>query len=52
VPPGSIGYFFNQTAPSAPASQDPGAAAAHPTGPWYGQLWSSLQAADKPRSAP
>jgi len=52
VPPGSIGYFFNHTASSAPASQDPGAATAHPTGPWYGQLWSSLQAADKPRSAP
>jgi cell division protein FtsB len=52
VPPGSTSYFFNRSTPSAPASQDPGTAATHPTGPWYGQLWSSVQAADKPQAAP
>jgi cell division protein FtsB len=31
------------------ASTDPDAGTAKATGPWYGQLWSSVQAADKPR---
>jgi cell division protein FtsB len=52
VPPGSTSYFVNHAAPSAPASQGPGTAATHPGGPWYGQLWSSVQAADKPQPAP
>jgi cell division protein FtsB len=52
VPPGSSAYFTNRAAPSAPASQDPGTTATQATGPWYGQLWSSVQAADKPRPAP
>jgi cell division protein FtsB len=52
VPPGATPYFLGPAAPSASASSDPGTAAAHPTGPWYGQLWSSMQAADKPRPAP
>ena len=38
-------------APTAPATADPDAGRARDTGPWYGQLWSSVQAADKPRRA-
>jgi hypothetical protein len=52
VPPGATPYFTNHATPTAPANPDPGNAAAHPTGPWYGQLWSSVQAADKPQPAP
>jgi hypothetical protein len=41
VPPGD---------PDAPT--DPQAGQAINTGPWYGKLWSSVQAADKPGTAP
>jgi cell division protein FtsB len=41
VPPGD---------PDAPT--DPHAGQAINTGPWYGKLWSSVQAADKPGTAP
>ena len=35
-----------------PAAADPQRGRATDTGPWYGKLWSSVQAADKPGSAP
>lgn len=52
VKPGDTVYFVSRAAPTAPAASDPDAGRARDTGPWYGQLWSSLQAADKPRPAP
>jgi cell division protein FtsB len=52
VRPGSTVYFVGRAAPSATASADPDTGRARATGPWYGQLWSSVQAADKPRPAP
>jgi hypothetical protein len=52
VPPGSTAYFVTQAAPSQAAGTDPDAGRARDTGPWYGQLWSSVQAADKPRRSP
>jgi cell division protein FtsB len=52
VKPGDTVYFVSRAAPSASTAADPDAGRARSTGPWYGQLWSSLQAADKPRSAP
>jgi cell division protein FtsB len=52
VPPGSTVYFVSRAAPTATASVDPDTGRARATGPWYGQLWSSLRAADKPRPAP
>jgi hypothetical protein len=52
VPPGSTAYFVSQAAPTQPATSDPDAGRARDTGPWYGQLWSSVQAADKPRRSP
>ena len=38
--------------PADPAAADPHAGQAVATGPWYGKMWSSVQAADKPGSAP
>jgi cell division protein FtsB len=52
VKPGSTAISVSHADPSAPADTDPDAGRARDTGPWYGQLWSSLQAADKPRPAP
>jgi hypothetical protein len=52
VPPGSTAYFVSQTPSTAPTDSDPDAGRARDTGPWYGQLWSSVQAADKPRRSP
>ena len=52
VKPGDTVYFVTRAAPTASATPDPDAGRARSTGPWYGQLWSSLQAADKPRPAP
>jgi cell division protein FtsB len=51
VPPGSVAYTLVGPASAAPAG-DPDTGRAKDTGPWYGQLWSSVQAADKPRVAP
>ena len=50
VKPGDVAYLIiDAGAPSTPSS-DPDAGRAKDTGPWYGQLWSSVQAADKPRA--
>jgi hypothetical protein len=50
VPPGSVAYLpVDPQQPNQP-SGDPDAGRAKDTGPWYGQLWSSVQAADKPRA--
>ncbi len=53
VLPGDVAYLV--TDPSVAAQNpggDPDAGKAKDTGPWYGQLWSSVQAADKPRTGP
>jgi cell division protein FtsB len=53
VLPGDVVYLV--TDPSVADQNlggDPDAGKAKDTGPWYGQLWSSLQAADKPRTGP
>ncbi len=52
VKPGDVAYLPLDTNTAAPASTDPDAGRARDTGPWYGQLWSSVQAADKPRPLP
>jgi cell division protein FtsB len=50
VKPGETVYLpYDPTKPAA-AQTDPDAGHAKDTGPWYGQLWSSVQAADKPRN--
>ena len=51
VLPGDRVYL---TGPPANANQadDPNAGQAADTGPWYGKMWSSVQAADKPGSRP
>ncbi|MGI8681985.1 MAG: FtsB family cell division protein [Mycobacteriales bacterium] len=47
VLPGETGYLV-LLPPSAPASTSPlDAAAAYSTGPWYGRLWSSVEAAGR-----
>jgi cell division protein FtsB len=53
VLPGDRAYVI--TDPKAAAQNpgaDPNAGKATSTGPWYGKLWSSVQAADKPGSGP
>jgi cell division protein FtsB len=52
VKPGDVVYLPVDAASPAPVSTDPDAGRAKNTGPWYGKLWSSLQAADKPRGRP
>jgi hypothetical protein len=53
VPPGSVAYaIVDQPGAANSATIDPNTGRAKDTGPWYGQLWSSVQAADKPRVAP
>jgi len=45
--------FVTGPLPSTPdPAADPDAGRASNTGPWYGKLWSSVQAADKPGTAP
>jgi hypothetical protein len=53
VLPGDRAYVI--TDPKAAAKNpgaDPEAGKATTTGPWYGKLWSSLRAADKPGTGP
>jgi cell division protein FtsB len=53
VLPGDRAYVI--TDPHAAAQNpgaDPNAGKAKNTGPWYGKLWSSVQAADKPGTGP
>jgi hypothetical protein len=53
VLPGDRAYVI--TDPRAAATNpgaDPDAGKARDTGPWYGKLWSSVQAADKPGTGP
>jgi cell division protein FtsB len=53
VLPGDRAYII--TDPQAAAKNpgaDPNAGKAKNTGPWYEQLWSSVQAADKPGTGP
>ena len=46
--PGEVLYVVVDTEhPAAPPGPDAGRV--KNTGPWYGQLWSSIRAADKPR---
>ncbi|MEN3306614.1 MAG: hypothetical protein V7603_2816 [Micromonosporaceae bacterium] len=52
VKPGDVAYLpLDVNAPAQPGT-DPDRGRARNTGPWYGQLWSSVQAADKPRARP
>jgi len=45
--------FVTGPLPSTPdPAADPDAGRASNTGPWYGKLWSSVRAADKPGTAP
>jgi hypothetical protein len=48
VKPGDTAYIVSGNGAPAPGG-DPNAGRAADTGPWYGQLWSSVRAADKPR---
>jgi cell division protein FtsB len=50
VKPGDVAYLPLDTDSSRPPGTDPDAGRARNTGPWYGQLWSSVQAADRPRA--
>ncbi|GIH12107.1 FtsB family cell division protein [Rugosimonospora africana] len=50
--PGDTVFMVSRPGSTASTSTDPNAGKAKNTGPWYGQLWSSVQAADKPRTAP
>ncbi|WP_345635580.1 FtsB family cell division protein, partial [Rugosimonospora acidiphila] len=50
--PGDTVYIVSRSGSTTPTSTDPDAGKAKNTGPWYSQLWSSVQAADKPRTAP
>jgi cell division protein FtsB len=50
--PGAKTFKYPWPGASTPAPTDPGAAQAKDPGPWYGELWSSVQAADKPQTAP
>jgi cell division protein FtsB len=52
VMPGDTVFIVSRPGSTTPTSTDPNAGKAKNTGPWYGQLWSSVQAADKPRTAP
>jgi cell division protein FtsB len=49
VKPGDTAYLPLDAAAAPASGTGPGAGRAAATGAWYGQLWSSLQAADKPR---
>ncbi|HKS98558.1 MAG TPA: septum formation initiator family protein, partial [Rugosimonospora sp.] len=50
VKPGDVAYLIIDAGAPATPSSDPDAGRAKNTGPWYAQLWSSVQAADKPRT--
>ena len=52
VKPGDMVYLPVDSSAPAAATTDPDAGRARDTGPWYSKLWSSVQAADKPRSQP
>ena len=46
VKPGEVAYIIVEDPPATPAPAGVGKAV--DTGPWYGQLWSTIQAADDP----
>jgi cell division protein FtsB len=46
VRPGEVAYVIVEEPPATPPPTDTGRAA--DTGPWYGQMWSTIQAADDP----
>jgi hypothetical protein len=48
VKPGDTVYIVTGGG-AADGNADPNAGKATNTGPWFGQLWSSVRAADKPR---
>jgi cell division protein FtsB len=50
VKPGDIAYLIIDPGAAPASGTDPDAGRAKNTGPWYAQLWSSVQAADKPRA--
>ncbi len=50
--PGDIVYIVSRSGSTGSTSTDPNAGKVKSSGPWYGQLWSSVRAADKPRTAP
>jgi len=52
VLPGDRAIVTGPAPGTAGAAGDPQAGQAADTGPWYGKLWSSVQAADKPGSRP
>jgi cell division protein FtsB len=52
VLPGDKAYVTGPAAGAADPPADPNAGQAINTGPWYDKLWSSVQAADKPGTAP
>jgi cell division protein FtsB len=49
VKPGEVAYIIDDPTATPPPDGNPDAGRAKDTGPWYTQLWSSVQAADKPR---
>ncbi|MBO0869905.1 MAG: septum formation initiator family protein [Micromonosporaceae bacterium] len=49
VKPGEVAYVITDPTAPPPPGSDPDAGRAKDTGPWYAQLWSSVQAADNPR---
>jgi len=52
VLPGDKAFVTGPAAGTMDPAADPNAGQAINTGPWYGKLWSSVQAADKPGTAP
>jgi cell division protein FtsB len=52
VLPGDKAFVTGPAAGPPDPAADPNAGQAINTGPWYGKLWSSVQAADKPGTAP
>ncbi len=52
VLPGDRAYVTGPGPSTPDPAADPNAGQAINTGPWYGKLWSSVQAADKPGTAP
>ncbi len=52
VLPGDKAFVTGPLAGTPGPAPDPNAGRAINTGPWYGKLWSSVRAADKPGTAP
>ncbi|TMM34397.1 MAG: septum formation initiator family protein [Actinobacteria bacterium] len=52
VLPGDKAFVTGPAAGTPDPAADPNAGQAINTGPWYGKLWSSVRAADKPGTAP